>query len=162
LVSLGAMPPEATPPVDVNKPVENPSLVSAMSHFDASRPLTQQTEVTRELNAANYLIPILRVQIPTTPKEPDGSAVVTKDTQIKILQIPDASGKPCLPLFTDWRAVRAWNNSDVSTLVMPAKAAWDFILSHDVYSGGIVNPGEKPIVLSRDAIRALRDKIPST
>jgi hypothetical protein len=156
------MQPDATPPVDVNKPVENPSLVSAISHFDASRPITVQSEVAQQLNAANYLIPIVRVQIPTTPKGPDGSAIVTQDKQIKILQATDPSGKPCLPLFTDWRALRAWNKSDVSTLVMPAKAAWDFVLAHDVYLGAIVNPGEKPIALSRDVIRALRDKIPST
>jgi hypothetical protein len=156
------MSPDTTPPVDVNKPVENPSLVSAILHFDASRPVTGQSEVAQQLNAANYLIPILRVQIPTTPKGPDGSAVVTENTQIKVLQAADASGKPCLPLFTDWRALRAWNKSDVSTLVMPAKAAWDFVLTHDVYSGAIVNPGEKPIALSRDVIRALREKIPNT
>ena len=159
---LGNMSPEATPPVDLNKPVENPSLVAAISHFDVSRIVTQQTEVVRQLNAANYLIPIVRVRIPTTAQKPDGSAVVTEDTQIKVLQVTDATGKPCLPLFTDWRTLQAWNKSDVSTLVMPAKAAWDFILSREVYSGAIVNPGEKPIVLSRESIRSLRDKIPDT
>lgn len=125
------MPQDATPPVDVNKPVENPNLVEAMSHFDTARPVAAQPEVMRQLNAANYLIPIIRVHIPTTPKGPDGSAVVTQDTQIKIVQATDTSGKPCLPLFTDWRALRAWNNSDLSTFVMPAKTAWDFVLAHD-------------------------------
>jgi hypothetical protein len=66
------MPPDATPPVDLNKPVENPSLVSAISHFDASKQITVQPKVVQQLNAANYLIPILSVQIPTTPKGPDG------------------------------------------------------------------------------------------
>lgn len=156
------MQPDATPPVDIDKPIENPSLVSAISHLDASRPITAQSGVAQHLNAANYLIPILRVQIPTTPKGADGSTIVTQATQIKILQARDPSGKPSLPIFTDWRALRAWNKSDVSTLVMPAKAAWDFILAHDIYSGAIVNPGEKQIVLSREVIRALREKIPST
>jgi hypothetical protein len=153
---------DATPPVDVNKPIENPSLVEAVSHFDPAKPITAQPEIVRQLNTANYLIPIIRVQIPTGPKAPDGSAIVTQDTQVKVLQARDAAGKPCLPLFTDWRALRVWNKSDLSTLVMPAKAAWDFVLSHDVYSGAILDPGERPITLSRDIIHALREKIPST
>jgi type III secretion system (T3SS) SseB-like protein len=86
---------------------------------------------------------------------------VTQNTQIKILQATDAAGKPYLPLFTDWRVLRMWNKSDLSTLVMPAKAAWDFVLSHDVYSGAILNPGEKPITLSRDMIHTLRAQIPN-
>jgi hypothetical protein len=44
---------------------------------------------------------------------------------------------------------------------MPAKAAWDFVLAHDGFSGAIVNPGEKPILLSRDVIRTLRERISS-
>jgi len=153
---------DATPPVDVNKPIENPGLVEAVSHFDPAKPVTAQSEIVRQLNTGNYLIPIIRVHIPTSPKDPDGSAIVTQDTQIKVMQAPDAAGKPCLPLFTDWRALRAWNRSDLSTLVMPAKAAWDFVLSHEVYSGAILNPGERSVTLSRDIIHALREKIPNT
>ena len=145
------------PPVDLNKPVENPALSAALDGYVSSRSSEAEQELFRQLRSAVFLVPMLDDEMTMTPGAKTGSATIEKDSIIKILACPDSSGEDHLPLFTDWPAIQAWTDQKVSTLVMPASDAWSFVLSQLQYAGAIVNPGSQRLELSREFVGFLQD-----
>jgi len=111
--------------------------------------------VTTEVNRANFLIPILADQLATKPGKQPGQEVVEKDSRISFLLCADESGGNLLPLFIDWPSIKSWTTQQVSTLVMPSKDAWSFVLSHKEYGGAIVNPAGPSLKLPRSLIQKL-------
>jgi hypothetical protein len=112
--------PTIIPPVDLNKPVENPNLVVALKEFETNRSEEAQQELFRQLACANYLVPFFPDEMQTTPSSKSGQVNIEKDSLLKIPACADRDGKDHLPLFTDWPAIQAWIDKPVSTLVMPA------------------------------------------
>jgi hypothetical protein len=145
------------PPVDLNKPVENPELSLAMMAFSRSRNAQTEQELTLRLRSAVFLVPIITDEMRTTPGSEPGSATIEQGSLIKMLSCIDGTGAQHLPLFTDWPSIRAWTEQQVSTLVMPAADAWGFVLSQAHYAGAVVNPGERALPLSRPLIQYLKD-----
>jgi hypothetical protein len=143
------------PPVDLDKPVENPKILTALNNAADSGHADAVHQVTKEVNHANFLIPILADQMATKPGKESGQAVVEKDSRISFLLCADESGGNLLPLFTDWPSIKSWTTQQVSTLVMPSKEAWNFMLSHKEYSGAIVNPAGPSLKLPRSLIQKL-------
>ena len=143
---------EVKPPVDLNKPVENPELVRAIDAF-----MTHQTEQTQrnleiELRKATYLLPFLADnEFHASEPDSEGQAVIEKDSLMKILLTSDAQDNPLLPLFTDWGQIGAWTKEAVNTLVLPAKDAWAFALNGQ-YAGVVINPGGHALPLSKEAL----------
>lgn len=146
------------PPDDINKPVENPELSSAMTEFNRSRNAQTEQELTRQLRRAVFLVPIVTDEMHTTPGSRPGSVTIERGSLIKMVSYIDGTGAAHLPLFTDWPAIRAWTDQQVSTLVTPAAEAWDFVLRDAYYAGAVVNPGERALPLSRPLIEYLRDE----
>ncbi len=144
------------PPVDLNKPVENPDLLAALKEFEANQSEQFQQELFRQLASANFLVPFFPDEMQTTPGSQPGQMTIEKDSLLKIPACADRDGKDHLPLFTDWAAIQAWVDKPVSTLVMPASDAWSFVLSQPHYAGAFVNPAGSRLQLSRDLIQYLQ------
>jgi hypothetical protein len=142
-------------PVDLNKPIENPKLSAAIDEFAEDHNEKTEQELTRQLRSAMFLVPMLTDEMHTTAGADTGDVTIEKGSVIKMLSCIDDAGAEHLPLFTDWPAIRAWTDEPVSTLVMPARDAWDFVLSQDHYAGAVVNPGGSPLPVGRSLIERL-------
>lgn len=144
------------PPVDLDKPVENPALSAALDGYVDNRCPETEQELFRQLRSAVFLVPMLADDMKMTPGPEPGVGAIEKDSTIKIFACADSSGADHLPLFTDWSAIQAWTDRKVSTLVMPAWDAWSFVLSQPHYAGAFVNPGSQRLQLSREHVQYLQ------
>lgn len=147
------------PPVDLNKPVENPHLKKAINAFKANRSLKTQDELGKQLNSGNYLVAILADEMKTTPSETEGQATVEKGSLIKFLNCFNEEGECFLPAFTDWEEIRQWTTQDVSTMVMPSADLWGFALHGDQYAGIVINPAGILWTMSKENIKALQEDL---
>jgi hypothetical protein len=145
------------PPVDLDKPVENPALSAALNGYTSNRSPEAEQELFRQLRGAVFLVPILADEMKMAPGSEPGVGTIEKDSTIKIFACADRDGADHLPLFTDWSAIQAWTDRKVSTLVMPASDAWAFVLSQPHYAGAFVNPGSQRLQLSREFVQYLKD-----
>lgn len=145
------------PPVDLDKPVENPALSAALDSYVSNRCAETEQELFRQLRSAIFLVPMLGDEMQVKPEPEPGVLTIKKDSVIKIFACADSSGADHLPLFTDWSAIQAWTNEKVSTLVMPASDAWSFVLSQPHYAGAFVNPGNQRLQLNREFVQYLKD-----
>lgn len=150
--------PTVIPPVDLNKPVENPNLLAALKEFETHHSEQAQQELFRQLANANFLVPFFADEMQTTPSQAPGQMVIEKGSLLKIPSCADRDGKDHLPLFTDWPAIQAWIEKPVSTLVMPSANAWSFILSQPHYAGAFVNPAGFRLQLNRELIQYLQSR----
>jgi hypothetical protein len=144
------------PPVDLNKPVENPNLVAALSKFEKDQSDSSRQRLFNELKTAVYLIPVLTDNLSTTLPDKEGRATVTKDSRISFFVSNDMNGNPYLPVFTDWQEIGKFTQKKVNTLVMPANDLWAFILKQDRFNGAVLNPGDKALHLDKAMIKALQ------
>lgn len=143
---------EVRPPVDLNRPVENPELVKAIDAL-----MTHDCEQTRhnlglEVRKAVYLLPFLADEdFHASDPDSEGQTIIKKGSLMKILHVSDAQGDSHLALFTDWGQIGAWTKEAVNTLVLPAKDAWAFALNGP-YAGVVINPGGNALPLSKEAL----------
>jgi hypothetical protein len=145
------------PPIDLDKPVENPALSAALDGYVNNRCSETEQELFLQLRSAVFLVPMLADEMKMTPGTEPGVSTIEKDSLIKIFACADSSGADHLPLFTDWSAIQAWTNQKVSTLVMTASDAWSFVLSQPHYAGAFVNPGRQRLQLNRELVQYLKD-----
>lgn len=157
--SAGAAPSNSAPPIDINKPVENPSLVAALKRMATDSSPSSQENLLRELNNAVYLMAIFSDELYTAEPDAQGRTVVEKDSKIKVIGTSDSEGNPYLPLFTDWGAIQKYIKEPVNTLVLPAADAWSWALNMGQYHGVVINPAENALPLSRKQIEFLQRKI---
>jgi len=94
------------PPVDLNKPVENPALSTALDAFVGNRCPETEQELFRQLQSAVFLVP-LADGIKMTPGAEPGTGTIEAGSLIKIIECTDSNGANHLPLFTDWLAIQA-------------------------------------------------------
>lgn len=140
------------PPVDLNKPIENPELVKAIDALMTYTSEQTQRNLEIELRKAVYLLPFLADNnFHASEPDSEGRAIIEKDSLMKVLLASDAQSNPLLPLFTDWVHIGAWTKEAVNTLVLPAKDAWDFALNGQ-YAGVVINPGGNALPLSKEAL----------
>ena len=147
-----------TPPSELEPPVDNSELSAALQEFASHRDARTEQELARQLRRAVFLVPILADEMRIGSGTEPGSQVIEQGSRIKILSCADSAGAQHLPLFTDWAAIRAWTDHQVSTLALPAAQAWDTVLSRAEYAGAVVNPGAggHTLPLTRETITHLR------
>jgi hypothetical protein len=142
------------PPVDLNKPVENPEVVAAITAAANSQSPLLFAALTCALRDANYLVPIMQEGMVTSPTGVEGQMTIQAGSHINVFTCAAPDGGTLLPLFTDWDEIRRWIDHPVSTLVMPAKEAFAFA-SMDEYAGAVVNPGGQAVELNKDLLGRL-------
>lgn len=133
------------------KPVENPALLKAIEAFASGDSQVSQDNLARELRRAVFLVPILSGSSNTNSDQ----RVIGKESILKILTCTDETGAESLPLFTDWDEIHAWANRPVTTIIMPAADAWQFVLSQPHYAGVVVNPSGQSLPVSRTVVAYL-------
>ncbi|MDQ3813304.1 MAG: SseB family protein [Armatimonadota bacterium] len=140
-------------PVNLDKPVENPQLRTAVEQH-AQAPTTQTgLELIAQLNQANYLVAYFPDEVKTTPGKTPGHVQIEEGNLFKMPSCI-ADGNDYLPLFTDWDQIKAWLDQPVSTLVMPAAQAWDWVLKNS-YDGAVINPAGNAVPLNRQQVEEL-------
>lgn len=149
------------PAIDVNQPVENPRLTAAIADFAAGSGAGNLERLLLELNQAVYLVAILDDELTFTPGETPGKGTIAQGSKIKVMMCSDESGAGILPVFSDWRQIRAWTEAPVSTLVMPAGDVWDWVTGKSEHAGAVVNPGGMALPLSLDQVLDLRRRLTS-
>jgi hypothetical protein len=142
------------PPVDLNRPIQNPGLVKALERLAETDTDEARRSLIAELNAAHYLVPVFMDEAKLSSNSP-GEATVRQGSIIKVLHCEDDQGQVWLGLFTDWDQIRAWTDAAVDTLVMPAKDAWEFA-SPEQYVGAVLNPANHGLPIDQDRLGYLR------
>lgn len=146
--------------VDVNKAVENGQLLGLSMEF----PRFNQDPNFMSLFVyvachAHFITPVHINKEPE--RKGDGTAVFTKDTKMGFLSLthPSDETKRHLPIFTDWKALRKWENMfnqervpKVMVVSFPDVVA---LVKKDL-SGAILNPfGPVPVLLSDEYIEKI-------
>ncbi len=140
-------------PVDLNQPVENPALVAAMDRVAREPSDSSKDALLKELQQANYLAAMLTDGMKTSTNSL-GQVTIEKGSKFGVLTA-GKDGKNFLVLFTDWRALRAYTQLEVSGWVLPAKDAWLFALEGNSYEGVVINPSHNALPLARPMLEYL-------
>lgn len=141
-------------PVDMNKPVENPALVTAIQRVATDGSNTAKDQLLFELQRANYLAAMLDVGLKKSPSSKVGETTIQKGSTFGVLSAGKA-GKNYLVLFTDWKALQLYTNQKVSGWVLPSKDAWAFALQGKTYDGVVINPAHNALPLERPMLEFL-------
>lgn len=132
------------PPVDLNIPVTNPSLVAAMRKHQVIHSNETASELFAELKKANLLVAAI-MDKPINEARRSG-VVIEKGEKIGFVEVRDDNNKRLLALFTDHSSLQHFTTEANSTFVMPTKQAMSFVLEQGFYDGLVVNPGSDPIL----------------
>lgn len=137
--SAGAAETKIKPPVNLDKPVTNPRLVVAIHNHQRHQTNESAVELFSELKRSNFLVAIVLEKAPEQTGE--GQARFKKGDIIKVVQLRDANDKSLLALFTDHEQLQKWTHDANSTLVMPTKQAFNFVIEKG-YDGLVINPAD--------------------
>jgi len=137
------------PPVDLNKPVENPLLKGAIEKFLNGNHEKFNEEIISCLQQANYLLPTLNFPEPSALEQGKPQFKIAKGSQIALFNVIK-NNKKFLAVFTDWEEIRRYTNKNVSTLVMPGKDLCSFVLKQGVNDGVVINVAGRPLGLSKE------------
>ena len=135
-------------PVDLNKPVENPALVSAMERVAKENSNEAKDLLVHELKRANFIAAMLADKLIKKEGSKPGLISIEKGSQFGLL-CAKKDGKNYLLLFTDWNAIKAYTDLNVTAMVLPAKDAWSFALEGNTYQGIVINPAHNAVPLER-------------
>lgn len=147
-------------PVDLNKPVENQALSSAIDALANDPTESNKSHLVSALNKANLLAAILTDEMTTTEQAP-GQMTIQAGSRIKFLTA-GKDGQTFLPLFTDWEAIRAYTDLNVSAMVPPSIEAWCFALQGGAYDGVVINPAHNALPLDHQMLQFLLRQHPLT
>jgi len=147
------------PPVDLNKPVENPQLKAAIAKYKEDSTTENWSALEKSLNSAYYLVPIIADTLKTQPTDESGKVVVQKGSIIQFMVYEDTNKSYLLPVCTDWDEIALFTKQKVDTVVMRPSQLWDFVLGdkrQKGYQGVVVNPGSNKLELHVKDIAPLR------
>ncbi len=153
VLALNASAETVTPPVNLNKPIENPALVRAIDRVAKENSDAVRNQLQRELQHANYLAAVLQDGDKSAGLKA-GKTTLKKGTRLNVLTAQKA-GKHYLVLFTDWQALKAYTTLEVTGWVLPARDAWSFALKDAAFDGVVINPAHNALPLDRPMLESL-------
>ena len=130
-------------------PVSNPELIEAIEAFEEDPSDDAREDLTDELQAGLYLVPVLN--------DAGGEDIPDEGESVQILVCTDEEEREFVPLFTDAEALKAWTSEPVSAMEFSALEAWEFVLSQPECAGAVVNPAGQAFPLDRDFVSFLRE-----
>ena len=142
--------------IDLNSPVENSALVRAITGVATDPSDSTKDQLLVELNRANFLAAMLADELKKTEMEP-GRLEIEAGSRFGVLSA-SSGGKNFLLLFTDWAALRAYTDLQVSGWVLPARDAWSFALDGTTYDGVVINPAHNALPLKRPMLKFLASR----
>ena len=136
--------------IDVNKPIENPKLSGLLAEYTGSSKedrLACLNKVAEELAMNAVLLAVIQMDFSDTEKQPDGSSVFKKDSEMAFEMFAARDNVNYLPVYTDWNALRAgdcYKSGDIKTLVV----RFDDIAAITAGRAGVViNPFTDNVIL---------------
>ena len=167
--------------VDVNTPVTNPDLVSAISDMQQDNTTEKQNRMIDEVMKAHFITP---VNVSPEPKhdrdlcdchdpehdhdhcdcdchDHDHTTALQKDTTISFYSIEDSAGQHFFLAFTDWDELRKWQNNDhQQTFIVTFDDISGMVLQQKSrWDGFVINPYGDSIVVNNELVKALKDEM---
>jgi hypothetical protein len=142
--------------LDLNRPVENPALLQAINAVVADPSDSTKDRLLLELNRAIYIAAMLTDDLKRKALEP-GLVEIQAGSRFEVL-CAAKGGKKFILLFTDWHALKAYSDLQVSGWVLPAKDAWSFALEGSTYDGVVINPAHNALPLERPMLQFLSSR----
>ena len=133
--------------IDTTKPIENPTLLQALSKLHQNNTPENQNRVLDEIVMyAHFLAPVELAPV----KEGDTENVV----QFQLISSQD--GRTFLPAFTDWSELRKLcGPKDQKTVVLTFDDYASMLAGDSRAAGFVVNPLGTPLTLDRDFVSFL-------
>lgn len=160
------------PPIDVSKPVENPGLCAAIDRLYKNGGRSAELKVALQGMLRSYLLVVAVVELPAGT--PAATVPGAKDPQlytfppgarIGFIVAEDKSGRPFLPVFTDWKEVAAFRGETANPpgwtgFVMPWSGIESLLAQQPDYAAVVLNPaGGRTLTVPRDATALLRSDL---
>jgi len=142
--------------VDVNKPVTNPSLVSAILMLHESNTPEHWNQVLDEVMDAHFLCPVNIDPVPA-PSGEDGKTVLMEDTRMSFQMVENADHQVYILGFSDWDELRKWNPAEnQQTIILTFDDLASMVLRVGSHAEGfVVNPPGAVFSMSRSMIESL-------
>lgn len=141
--------------LDLNTPVTNPTLFRAMNNTEGAQ-TERDNQIIQEAMRASFLVPVTISPAPENPSG-HGQIVLEKETTIGFLSLKGQDDQIYFPVFTDWDALRLWQNVEhQQTLVMPFDDLAKMLLQQrgDV-EGIVINPAGKSATFRKPLLEAM-------
>lgn len=146
--------------VDVNKPVTNPLLVSAIEKMNADNNKFNVDQMIQEMLKANFLLPVKLAEKPSADAVDSDAA--KKNTKMSLSTISGKDNTIYFPAFTDQVELRKWiKDGPQDAVVFTFKEYSSLILRDITLSGFIINPCGNAVVVSRSNIESINAQIES-
>ncbi|MEI8200367.1 MAG: enhanced serine sensitivity protein SseB C-terminal domain-containing protein [Eubacteriales bacterium] len=155
---------------DTNNLVDNKALTEQMKILKNGNSLSGSNAFINALLSARFLLPA-KISCPlsqvTRPPEVHKaeniqSIVVKKDTVIAYPSYSDTSNNHYMMIFTDWDEIRRWPSfePDQQTVVLTFfEICKLFAEEPDMYSGFVINPYGRCLVVTRKTISKIRSRL---
>ncbi len=145
--------------MDINKPVDNPSLIAAIKVMCAENNEKNQADMINEVIKASFITPVKITPDPPAPDK-DGNTVLPKETVIGFVTLENEENEEFFIAFTDWQQLAKWREkgdeqtiivtyADLSTLVLDPRGK---------SSGFVINPYSDNIVIKKQLIKTLNEQ----
>ena len=135
---------------DVNKPLENPSLVAALNAYHLAPTQENESALEHELQTAHFLAP---VKIAPSVSPESGTAVLEQNTTLSFYLLYSSDEKYYFPAFTDWRELNKWSDEPGRETFIVTLGDYSAMLRQDERCSGVaINPYGQNFVLSPQAL----------
>lgn len=126
--------------VDINKPITNPTLISAIQRMNQEKTRESHEAVLDELILnSKFLSPVTFTPSPTV--DDSGNTVLKEDTQIQFQLLSNQEEQPFFPAFTDWEELRKLCGPvNQQTLVLTFDDYAGMVLRDNRAAGLVINP----------------------
>lgn len=133
--------------MDINKPVTNPRLVSAMKKARADNTEEAGRRLIEEVKQAKLIVPARVTPAPAA----EGKVVFDKNTRVDFPTLESPAHEKFLPAFTDWDMVRQWRkNEGEQALIMSVRELADVIMGGNSGLEGLaINPFCENLIFTR-------------
>ncbi len=155
--------------IDVNKPVTNPDLVSAINDMQRDNSPEKQNRMICEVMKAHFVTPVI---VSPEPKhdhdqcdchdhDHDHKIEHKKDTTVSFYTIEDSAGHHFFLACTDWDELRKWqNNEHQQTFIVTFDDLAGMVLQEGCRCEGfVINPFGQSIVFNKTDVKALKDEM---
>lgn len=141
--------------IDINTPVTNPDLLSALKDTSSSQE-NRLERIVAEAKKAHFLAPV-SISLEHANDKSSREIVLEKDTTIRFNLIKNAMNQEFFVVFTDWNALRKWRNvENQQTLIVTFEDMSSMVLnSKDCHEGFVINPFGEDFVFTKQLIQAL-------
>lgn len=143
--------------MDVNRPVENPSLIASIKALLAKNNEQNQNEMINEVIRAKFLTPVIIAPDPTTSEE-TGKKTFPKGTAIGFITLQNENNEEFFLAFTDWQELKKWRDKvDEQTLIVSYADLSSLVLDDKGRSGGfVINPYSDDVVFKKTLIEEIK------